>query len=84
MVFKNLIKYGIDKKLKELDFLRGDEEYKSRWRAMVRNNFEFRIPKRGLKNRFYNWSANGRSFSYLHEIPALSQRLVAKVLQNAV
>jgi hypothetical protein len=35
LAFKNLTKYGIDKKLKELDFLRGDEEYKSRWRAKV-------------------------------------------------
>jgi CelD/BcsL family acetyltransferase involved in cellulose biosynthesis len=64
LAFKNLIKYGIDKKLKELDFLRGDEEYKARWRAMVRNNFEFRIPKRGLKSKFYNWTTDDRSFSY--------------------
>jgi CelD/BcsL family acetyltransferase involved in cellulose biosynthesis len=65
LAFKNLIQYGIEKKLKELDFLRGDEEYKSRWRAMVRNNSEFRIPKRGLKSKFYNWTTNSRSFSYL-------------------
>jgi len=84
LAFKNLIKYGIEKKLKELDFLRGDEEYKSRWRAKIRNNFEFRIPKKGLKSKFYNWTMNGRSSSYLHEIPAISQRLAAKVLQNNV
>jgi len=80
LAFKNLIKYGIEKKLKELDFLRGDEEYKSRWRTMVRNNFEFRVPKRGLKNKFYNWTTNSRSLSYLHSVPVLSQRLFAKVL----
>jgi CelD/BcsL family acetyltransferase involved in cellulose biosynthesis len=66
LAFKNLIQYGIEKRLKEFDFLRGDEEYKSRWRAMVRNNSEFKIQKRGLKSRFYNWTSNSRSFSYLH------------------
>jgi CelD/BcsL family acetyltransferase involved in cellulose biosynthesis len=80
LAFKNLIKYGIGKKLKEFDFLRGDEEYKSRWGTMVRNNFEFRIPKRGLKSKFYNWTTNSRSFSYLYGVRALSQRLFAKVL----
>jgi CelD/BcsL family acetyltransferase involved in cellulose biosynthesis len=80
LAFKNLIKYGIDKRLKELDFLRGDEEYKSRWRAVVRNNFEFRIPKRGLKSKFYNWTTNGKSFSYLHRVPVLSQKLFVKGL----
>jgi len=79
LAFKNLIKYGIGKKLRELDFLRGDEEYKSRWRAMVRNNFEFRIPKRGLRNKFYNWTTNGGS-SYIHGLPVGYQRLFAKVL----
>jgi len=46
---------GIEKELRELDFLRGDEEYKTRWGAMVRNNFEFRFPKKGFKSRFCNW-----------------------------
>ncbi len=80
LAFKNLIKYGIGKKLRELDFLRGNEEYKSRWRAMVRNNLEFRIPKRGLRSKFYNWTANGRSSAYLRRVPILSQRLFEKVL----
>jgi len=80
LAFMNLIKYGIDKKLKELDFLRGDEEYKSRWRAMIRNNFEFRIPKRGLKSKFYNWTIDSKSFSCLNKLPVLSRRLFAKVL----
>ena len=80
LAFKNLIKYGIGKKLRELDFLRGNEEYKSRWRAMVRNNLEFRIPKRGLKSKFYNWTANGKSSAYLRKVPILSQRLFEKVL----
>jgi CelD/BcsL family acetyltransferase involved in cellulose biosynthesis len=71
LAFKNLIKYGIDKKLKEVDFLRGDEEYKSRWRAKVRNNSVFRVQKRGLSSRFFNWTTNSRSFSYLQNTGAL-------------
>jgi CelD/BcsL family acetyltransferase involved in cellulose biosynthesis len=79
LAFKNLIKHGIAKKYRELDFLRGDEEYKSRWRATTRNNLEFKIPKRGLKNKFYNWTTNGWSSSNFHRIPVLSSRLFAKV-----
>jgi CelD/BcsL family acetyltransferase involved in cellulose biosynthesis len=84
LAFKNLIKYGINKKLKEFDFLRGDEEYKTRWRTMIRNNLEFRIPKRGLKSKFYNWTMNSGSFSNLHEVYALSKRLFAKIPENVV
>jgi CelD/BcsL family acetyltransferase involved in cellulose biosynthesis len=80
LAFKNLIQYGIRRKLRELDFLRGDEEYKSRWRGVVRTNLEFRIPKRGLRSRFYNWTANGRSSSYIRRVPMLAQRLFEKVL----
>jgi CelD/BcsL family acetyltransferase involved in cellulose biosynthesis len=70
LAFKNLIKYGIENKLKELDFLRGDEEYKSRWKAEVRNNSEFRIQKNGLKNRFFNWTTNSKSLTYLQSTGA--------------
>ena len=76
LAFKNLIKYGIDKRLKELDFLRGDEEYKSRWRATVRNNFDFRIPKRGLKSKFYNWTTNSRTLPQLYRLGALPNRFL--------
>ena len=75
LAFKNLIQYGIQKKLKELDFLRGDEEYKFRWRAIVRNNFEFRIPRRGLKSKFYNWTTNNRALPYLYAASALPRFL---------
>jgi CelD/BcsL family acetyltransferase involved in cellulose biosynthesis len=62
LAFKNLIRYGIEKKLKEFDFLRGNEEYKTRWRTMVRNNLEFRIQKRGLRSKICNWTSS-RSYS---------------------
>lgn len=76
LAFKNLIKYGVDKKLKEFDFLRGDEEYKSRWGTRVRNNFDFRIPKRGLKSKFYNWTANSRMIPYLYRASAFHSRFL--------
>jgi CelD/BcsL family acetyltransferase involved in cellulose biosynthesis len=78
LVFKSLIKYAIDKKLNELDFLRGDEEYKSRWRTKVRNNLEFRIPKRGFKNRFYNWSANSSTLQYVYGALAVPNRFLTR------
>ena len=84
LTFKNLIEYGIKKGLKELDFLRGNEEYKTRWGTLTRNNLEFRIPKKGIKSKFYNWTMNSRSFSYIQRVSALSQRLYAKVLENVV
>jgi CelD/BcsL family acetyltransferase involved in cellulose biosynthesis len=77
LAFKNIIKYGIEKKLKEFDFLRGNEEYKTRWRTVVRNNLEFRISKRGLKSRVYNWTS-GRSYSCLQGASELSKKLFAK------
>jgi CelD/BcsL family acetyltransferase involved in cellulose biosynthesis len=46
LAFKNVIKYGIEKRLKEFDFLRGEEEYKTRWGTFVRNNLVFRISKK--------------------------------------
>jgi CelD/BcsL family acetyltransferase involved in cellulose biosynthesis len=79
LAFKNLIQYGIEKNLKELDFLRGDEEYKSRWRAIARNNSEFRIQKKGLKSRFYNWTTDSRSFSYLHNTGSILDTFVKAI-----
>lgn len=84
LAFKNLIKYGIEKNLNELDFLRGDEEYKSRWRTRIRNNFEFRIPKRGLKCKFYNWTTSSRSLAYLHGTRVIPQKFFAKIHECAI
>jgi CelD/BcsL family acetyltransferase involved in cellulose biosynthesis len=78
LAFKNIIKYGIEKKLKEFDFLRGNEEYKTRWRTVVRNNLEFRILKRGLRSRVYNWTSS-RSYFYFQGVSGLSKKLFAKL-----
>ena len=76
LAFKNLIKYGIEKKLKEFDFLRGDEEYKTRWGTTIRHNLEFKITKKRLKSKFYNWTANSRPLSYLNEANTLPRRFL--------
>lgn len=54
LAFKNIMDYGIAKGLKELDLLRGDEEYKMRWNPMIRKNIAFNLTKKGLKSKFYN------------------------------
>jgi CelD/BcsL family acetyltransferase involved in cellulose biosynthesis len=55
LVFKKAIEYAINKGLKEFDFLRGSEEYKNRWKAKVRNNYEYRIIKNGIKTKLYEY-----------------------------
>jgi CelD/BcsL family acetyltransferase involved in cellulose biosynthesis len=79
LAFKNIIKYGIEKKLKEFDFLRGNEEYKTRWRTAVRNNLEFRISKRGFKSKVYNW-ASGRPYFCFRGVSGLSKKLFAALV----
>jgi CelD/BcsL family acetyltransferase involved in cellulose biosynthesis len=74
LAMRNVIKYGIEKKLKEFDFLRGNEEYKKRWGTLARNNLEFRITRKGLRSKIRNWASN-RPYSYLHEVRGLAKRL---------
>jgi CelD/BcsL family acetyltransferase involved in cellulose biosynthesis len=65
LAFKGLINYGMEKRLKEFDFLRGMEEYKIRLKAKIRRNFEFRVLKKGFKSSFYNWATNSTLFNSL-------------------
>ena len=74
LIIQDVIKYGIAKQLKEFDFLRGDEAYKKRWKTAIRNNIEFRVPRRGFKSKFYNWNVNNSSSYYLHGVFSLPQR----------
>jgi CelD/BcsL family acetyltransferase involved in cellulose biosynthesis len=55
LVFKKAIEYGINKGLKEFDFMRGSEEYKTRWKATVRNNYEYRVLKNNIKTKLYEY-----------------------------
>ena len=65
LAFNGLIRYGVQKGLREFDFMRGNEEYKTRWKTQARRNLEFRILKNTCKARLYNWFASNRSLSCL-------------------
>ncbi len=67
LAFNKIMQYGIKKNLTQFDFLRGNEEYKARWKPMVRNNLKFNIANKGIKSRFYNWSVESKSLSHLYE-----------------
>jgi CelD/BcsL family acetyltransferase involved in cellulose biosynthesis len=66
LVFSKIMQYGIRKNLTQFDFLRGDEEYKARWKAMVRHNLKFNIAKNGIRSRFYNWGVESKPLSHLY------------------
>ena len=66
LAFSKIMQYGIQKNLKQFDFLRGNEEYKTRWNPLVRNNLKFNIANKGIKSRFYNWSVEAKSISHIY------------------
>ncbi len=78
LTFKYIIKYGIEKGLKEFDFLRGNETYKSLWGTKIRRNLEFRIPKKSFKAKLYNWTANNPALPYLYAASALPNRFLIR------
>jgi len=47
----------INEGLKEFDFLRGEEEYKTRWTSLSRKNFDVVFVKNGLGPLIRNWVA---------------------------
>jgi len=57
-----LIKYCIEKGLKEYDFLRGEESYKSLWNTVKRKNVEVRAIKRRMIPMFYDWVTKNEMF----------------------
>jgi len=76
LAIKNLIRYGIEKGLKEFDFLRGNEQYKTLWRTNIRRNLEFHIPKRSFGVKLYNWTANNSALPHLSGASALPNRFL--------
>jgi len=76
LTFKNIIKYGIENGLKEFDFLRGNETYKSLWGTNIRKNLQFKIPKKSLGAKLYNWTANNSTLPHLYETIAHPNRLL--------
>lgn len=76
LAIKNLLRYGMDKGLKEFDFLRGNEKYKSLWGTKIRRNLEFRIPNRSFRAKLYNWTMNSKASPYLLGASALPNRFL--------
>lgn len=66
LAFSKIMQYGIRKNLTQFDFLRGDEEYKARWKSIVRRNLKFNVAKNGIRSRFYNWSVESKPLSHLY------------------
>ena len=60
-----LIKYCIENGLKEYDFLRGGESYKSLWNTFMRRNLEVRATKRKIVPIAYDWITKNDKFSPL-------------------
>jgi len=60
-----LIKYCIENGLKEYDFLRGRESYKSQWNSVMRKNLEVKAIKRKIIPIIYDWIARNNRFSAL-------------------
>lgn len=60
-----LIKHCIENGLREYDFLRGVESYKSRWNSFMRKNLEVRAIKRKIVPIVYDWITKNDKFSPL-------------------
>jgi len=77
LAIKNLLRYGVEKELKEFDFLRGNEEYKTIWgSSKIRRNLEYRISKRSFRAKLYNLTAKNRTLPYLYGASALPNRFL--------
>ncbi len=80
LAIQYLIKYAINRNLNELDFLRGDEAYKSHWTKNTRNNLMFKFNSKGLKSRFYKWNMTHSPVSYVYSARSLSQKFLANAI----
>ncbi len=60
-----LIKYCIENGLKEYDFLRGGESYKSLWNTSTRSNLQVRTIKRKIIPLVYDWITKNEKLSPL-------------------
>ena len=50
-----IIEKCIEKGLKEFDFMKGDEPYKSKWTKIYRINLKIKFVSKRLTSRLYNW-----------------------------
>ena len=74
LAFSKIMQYGIRKNITQFDFLRGDEEYKARWKTTVRHNLKFNIANNGLRSRFYNWGVESKPLSHLYNAATFLSR----------
>jgi CelD/BcsL family acetyltransferase involved in cellulose biosynthesis len=74
------LRAAIEERFRWFDFLRGDEPYKSWWRAERRSLFEVRIVarRRGARLRHRLWTASVRGKACLRGLSAWMQRRRAK------
>jgi len=65
LIFLNFIKNSIENGLREFDFMRGGESYKSNWNALVRKNLKVRAIRRRIIPVIYDWVTKNDRFSPL-------------------
>ena len=82
-----LIKYAFDTGMKEFDFMKGDESYKSRWAIDARCNTDIIISKRNIKGYicFYGYLLMLKSNNIIKKLKFL-RKIIANVrnLKEAV
>jgi CelD/BcsL family acetyltransferase involved in cellulose biosynthesis len=71
------LRWAIDQRLRAVDFLRGDEPYKSWWRAERRGLSELRIVGRGAtaRARYQAWLYGARVKGWLRDAASAARRL---------
>ncbi|MEM3549943.1 MAG: GNAT family N-acetyltransferase [Candidatus Bathyarchaeia archaeon] len=73
-----VIEQCIMKKLKEFDFMKGDEPYKSKWTREYKRNLSIRFINGKLTSRLYNWGIKAvkqaKIDETLEKLPFLSQK----------
>jgi len=65
LIFLNFIKSSIENGLREFDFMRGGESYKSHWNALTRKNLEVRAARKRIVPTIYDWIMKNDKFSPL-------------------
>lgn len=77
---QNLLKNCFEQSYKEFDFMRGDEDYKSRWANNVINNYEIKIFKNGLFCRLDTLKSASKSYiKDLYNKHPLFKKMLVKI-----
>lgn len=65
LIFLNFIKNSIENGLREFDFMRGGESYKSHWNTMARKNLKIKAIRKRIVPMIYDWITKNNKFSSL-------------------